>query len=126
MTPEMSVTQMLDSFVLIAKGSRVIDRKMANWGELYWLPEKEVDHMVFSVANLRIYFGHRRTNRADPFKEWLTHPLRRSVPTLGEAMKFADAAARGQIAPYIDVEAIVRNGKLRALNSLPIPPWTKP
>ena len=124
MTPDMSVTEMLDSFVFIAKGSRVIDRKMVNWDLLSWLSEEEMEYVVFSVADLRMYFAPRRTGRIDPFKEWLTHRYRRSVPTFGNALQFVAAAARGQIAPYIDVEAIVRNGLARHASSRPQISWS--
>ncbi len=123
MTPDMSVAEMLDSFVYIAKGSKVIDRRMTNWGQAYWFPEKEVKHMVFSMADLKKYFFHRvikpkwKHEKRDPFNDWFAHPRRFTAATLGDAMKFADAAARGLVEPYIDIDEMIRHEieKLRSV-----------
>lgn len=120
MTPDMSVTEMVDSFVYVVKGSKVIDRRMTDWGQAYWAPEGYIKHMVLSLADMRTYFGHRRTKWSDPIKEWLKHPSRLTAPSLADAMKLADAVKRGEIEPIIDVDAIIRNGKI---NSAVPPHW---
>lgn len=126
MTPDMSVTEMLDSFIYIVSGSKVIDRKdrrITDWGQAYWLPEKYVKHIVYSMSDLKKYFAHRvikskwKHEKRDPFNDWFAHPRRITAATLGDAMKFADAAARGLIEPYIDIDEMIRNeiAKLRSV-----------
>src|SRR5688572_26082772 len=119
MTPDMSVADMLDSFIYIVKGPRVINRKAINWGEAYWLDERQIRRHVYTVSEMRAYFRHRISIKiithprfcrerkvTDPFNAWLTHPNRFIALTLSEAMRFADMAARGQIPPRINMEAI--------------------
>lgn len=124
MKPDMSVSEMLDSFIFIVKGSRVIDRRMTNWGDAYWLPESYSKHMVYSAGDMKRYFAHRvvkskwKSDRRDPFNDWLINPAKFTAATLAEAMKLADAAARGEIEPRIDVEALLK----RAAATKPTPP----
>lgn len=127
MTPDMSVSEMLNSFIFVTKGSRVIDRHAADWGCCYWLDEKEVRNLVFSVSDLKRYFAHRvvkskwKSDRRDPFNDWLTHPLKFTATTLHEAMKLAHMAANGGIEPRIDVEAIIRNARAVSFKKDPVP-----
>jgi hypothetical protein len=104
----MSVEAMLDRFIFIVKGSRVIDRMELDWGQFVWLDDKFVKSHVYSTADMRRYFGHRRTRFKDPFAEWMANPRRTTVATLTQAMQFADRAARGLVAPRIDINSIIK------------------
>jgi hypothetical protein len=133
MNPNMSVAEMLDRFIYIVKGSRVIDRKAVDWGRAYWLDERYVKGHVYTVAELKRYFAHRVSIKfkkyprfgserivTDPFGSWLTHPHRFTTPALDDAMLFADAAVRGLFAPRIELDAMVA----RATKPLQ-PPWVR-
>jgi hypothetical protein len=118
MTPDMSEDAMLNQFIFIVKGSRVIDRTERNWGPLMWLDEKLVKHHVYNLAEMRAYFQHRVRKhtslgariKVDPFGSWLSSPNRFICQTLTEAMQLADQAARGLLEPRIciDIDAMVR------------------
>lgn len=114
MTPDMSVGEMLDRFILIAKGSRVIDRKETSWGKYLWLDDKLVKSMVYSVPDLKTLFAHRVVKskyayeRRDPLGDWLKHPHKFTAASLFDAMKLADDAARGNVQPRIHLNTLAR------------------
>lgn len=132
MKPDMSVSEMLDSFIYIAHGSSVIDRKERDWPLAAWqFSDKYVRrNFVYSVGDLKRYFAHRvvkskwASDRRDPLNDWLTNPRKFAVATLGDAIKLADAAARGQVEPRIVLDSFIKNTEARAakLRRLP-PPW---
>ncbi|MEI2790469.1 MAG: hypothetical protein V9E93_16550 [Steroidobacteraceae bacterium] len=130
MNPDMSVDAMLDRFVFVVKGSRVIDRTATDWSRWLWYEEKYVKHLVYTLAEMRAYFRHRvRVERwarspktvQDPFNAWFMHRDRFTEQTLSDAMRFADRAARGLVEPRIDVDEMLR--RATAKNSAP--PWTR-
>jgi hypothetical protein len=132
MKPDMPNYEMLNSFVFIAHGSRVIDRKERDWRRADWLhSEKYIrKNMVYTVADLKRFFAHRVVKskwtyeRRDPFNDWLKDPRKFTAATLAEAIDFADAAARGNVEPRIDIESIIQNGLARAKAiKPPPPPW---
>lgn len=131
MTPDMTAAEMLDRFIFIAKGSRIIDRKQTNWGRFLWLDEKYVNNMVYSVAELKRCFAHRvikskwSMDRRDPFGDWLKHPQRFIQPTLTDAMRFADEAARGLIQPRIDLSAQLRDFDAKVARAKSLEDWAK-
>ena len=128
MTPDMSVSEMLDSFIYIARGSCVIDRRDRDWALAAWqLSEKYIrQNYVYSAGDLKRYFAHRvvkskwKHERRDPFGDWLMNPAKFTAATLADAMKLADAAARGKIEPRIDVDAMLK--RAAAIKPTP-PPW---
>ncbi len=93
MTPEMSTLEMLDSFILIVKGSRIIDLNELDWGDAYWQDDNHVRGLVYKVGELKLYFAHRvftsKYRCVDPFNDWLIHRLRLIAPTLRDAMRLA-------------------------------------
>ncbi len=133
MTPDMSAHAMLDQFIFIVKGSRVIDRKATDWRQFVWLDDRLVKHHVYSLAEMRAYFRHRIKRRMsygkhvgtdDPFGSWMTHPHRFTEPTLSAAMQFADKAARGEVEPRVDLDEMIR-GAIARIGSSPCP-WQQP
>lgn len=136
MNPDMPVYEMVDCFIYVVKGSRVIDRTATDWGQWQWHDEKYVKHHIYTLAELRRYFRHRVQVKVtrwprygsekkvyDPFNEWFMHPRRFTQPTLSAAMQFANRAARGLVEPWIDIEGMHR----RAIAPKPVPPpWEKP
>jgi hypothetical protein len=134
MNPNMSVIEMLDSFIFVVKGSRVIDRKATDWSKAYyrayWMGEKYVRDKVYTFSELKKYFSHRvvksewRPERRDPFKDWFMNPLRFTCQTPLDAMEFAAMAARGHFEPLINIDAIVKVGEARvkARATIPTPP----
>lgn len=101
MTPEMSTLEMLDSFILIVKGSRIIDRNELDWGDAYWQNDNHVRGLVYTVGELKRYFAHRvfkskyKSDCADPFNDWLLHRFKLTAPTLRDAMRLAYNVSEG-------------------------------
>lgn len=113
MTPDMSVPAMLDRFIYVVKGSRIIDRTATDWGRWHLCNDNYVKHMVYSLSDLKRYFSHRRTRFEDPFDKWFKHKDRFTAPNLVEAMRLADLASKGFVEPRIDVDQILWNARLR-------------
>ncbi len=113
MHPNMSVCDMVDSFIFIMKGSRVINRHATDWGDISYFPPQFYKDRVYTLAEMKRLFAHRvhksKWKATDPFQDWLNHPRRLTAVTLHEAMALADRIARGLISPIIDVDAIMRN-----------------
>ncbi|MCA9906575.1 MAG: hypothetical protein H7A18_03230 [Sinobacteraceae bacterium] len=132
MKPDMSFSEMLDSFIYIARGSCVIDRRDRDWALAAWqLSEKYIrQNYVYRAGDLRRYFAHRvvkskwASDRCDPFNDWLTSPHKFTVATLADAIKLADAAARGQVEPRMDIDSFIKNTEARAAEQRrSLPPW---
>lgn len=132
MKPDMSVSEMLESFIYIAHGSCVIDRKERDWPLAAWqFSDKYVRrNFVYSVGDLKRYFAHRvvkskwASDRRDPLNDWLTDPRKFTVATLADAIKLAADAARGQVEPRIELSSFIKNTEARAAELLrSLPPW---
>lgn len=135
MKPDMSVSDMLDSFIYIARGSCVIDRRDRDWALAAWqLSEKYIrQNYVYSAGDLKRYFAHRvvkskwKSDRRDPFNDWLMNPAKFTAATLSEAIKLADTVARGQVESRINIDSFIKNTEARAAELLrPLPPWVVP
>lgn len=108
MKPKMSVSQMLNSFIFIVKGSRVIDLTEANWSNLRWVDDRFVKDKVYSLSELRQHFAYPpRASKwnSTPLEQWLAHPRRMTAPTLSDAMRLADEITRGLVQPPTDLRA---------------------
>jgi uncharacterized protein (DUF885 family) len=105
---------MVDSFIYIVKGSRVLDRTCnADWRVLRHAKESYANSHVINMADLRRYFSHRRSRYRDDLDKWFNDPRRLTVATLSEALKLADEAARGLIPPRIDVDKMLAADEAR-------------
>lgn len=124
MSPDMSVNAMVNSFIYIVKGSRVLHRKCGvDWRILRFAKESYASSYVLTMANLRSYFSERRTRYNDPVRDWFNHRHRITVATLSEALKFADEFQQGLIEPIIDVDAMIAAD--RFVKGETCPPWLK-
>lgn len=116
MHPDMSLNEILNSFIFITKGSCVINRHQTDWREASFLPRKVITAAwVYSKADMKNYFAHRvrqsKWDKGDPFTDWLKHPRRLTVLTLDEAMTLADRIARGLVPPTIDLAEMERRAR---------------
>lgn len=108
MTPNMSLDEMLDSFIYVVKGSRVLDRFSTDWSRWLWLEEKYFGHLVYTVGDLKGYFARNESRRR--FAAWMENPHRMSSMTIGQAVWFAADLSRGNFVPRIDVGSMINKG----------------
>jgi hypothetical protein len=122
MNLDMSIEEMVDTFIYVIADRSVIDWRERDWERVRWLPRTYVAPSVYKLSALTKFY------RKAVIEQWLKHSERKVVATLQEAVELAAQLRRHNLwtdgVVFIDIAAIERNAKIaaRLKNS---PDWIK-